>query len=209
MNDQRLPSADFLDDCAIDLVNLHALLRRQFSEEQWAALFKQTDTPEQIARKLLDRASDERFRKANFWTMLDLSTGHLRKGDFELLETYRGVDEDGERDGDFGQSLYVTLCPCGWIISTSGCLAPAPDRDLSPSARIDIEERRAEKISEMRAEGFSEEFVALFTHACENGVTDIRFHADASDLPGFPIFDLMTDEREEEYDVGVAPGPAP
>jgi hypothetical protein len=34
---------------------------------------------------LLGPAADARLR-ANFWTMLDLSTGHLRKGDCDLLK---------------------------------------------------------------------------------------------------------------------------
>lgn len=43
------------------------------------------DTPEETSRILLGSAADARLR-ANFWTMLDLSTGHLRKGDCDLLK---------------------------------------------------------------------------------------------------------------------------
>jgi hypothetical protein len=120
---------------------------------------------------------------------------------------YRGPDSDGERDRDLGQSLLVTPCVGGWIISTSGCLAPAPDDKLLPADKALLDEARNEIISHMRSEGFSDEFVAVFRYACENGVTDIRFHADADYLPGFPRFDFMTDRREDDDEIEMNPTP--
>lgn len=138
---------------------------------------------------LWNRAADERSSSLNFWTILELSTGHLRKSDCELLEGYRGPDVDSDWDRDPGQSLFVTPCVGGWIISTTGCLALAPGTVLSPEEKVRRDKHRHMVIENMKAEGFSAEFVALFTYACENRVTDIRFDRDAAELLDFPIFD--------------------
>lgn len=130
----------------------------------------------------------------NFWTLLDLSTGHLKPQDFKLLAEYRGPNSSG-RDWDEGQSLYVTPLAHGWLISTSGATACPQIGELADeSARVDREDR----VAAMREEGFSDEFVAIYVFACENGVADIRFDADASYLPGFPAFDPVTGDRVEE-----------
>lgn len=196
-------NADFLKTWAAYLSDLQSLLRPRFTDEQWAGLFSRTDTPEQAAQKLLDlTAVEPQPRLANLWTMLDLSTGHLRRGDYELLELYRGPGEDHERDRDPGQSLFVTPCVAGWIISTSGCLAP--DGEMSPENAASLEADRAEAIAEMKDEGFSDEFVALFKFAYENGASDLRFHGDADPIPGFPLFDLISDKHEDD-DIEAAP----
>ena len=205
MNNTHHSNADILDACATYLTDLQELLRQHCTEEEWQTLFERFDTPERLAGILQDRVADVRSRAANFWIMLDLSTDHLRRGDHELLTDYRGPDSDGQRDRDPGQSLFVTPCVGGWIVSTSGCLAPAPDHRLPSAAKALLDEARNEIISHVRSEGFSDEFVAIFRYAYEHGVTDIRFHADADYLPGFPRFDLGTDQRENEDE----PDPAP
>ncbi len=100
-----------------------------------------------------------------------------------------GLGADAERDRDPGQSLYVTPCVGGWIISTADFLKPVPDAEFLSEDKAILDKERRAVIADMRAEGFSDEFVALFTYACENRVAHIRFHRDVADLPGFPIFD--------------------
>lgn len=146
--------------------------------------------------------AEQRSAIPNFWTLLDLSTGHLKPQDFKLLGGYRGPNSDG-RDWDEGQNLYVTPLTHGWLISTSGATAcPEIGEAADEGARV----AREERVAAMREEGFSDEFVAIYVFACENGVADIRFDADANYLPGFPAFDSVTGARIEEEDSVPTPG---
>jgi hypothetical protein len=66
----------------------------------------------------------------------------------------------------------VTPCVGGWVISTGGCIEPAPEAALSSEDKAIRDEEHSTVIGDMRAEGFSDEFVALFMYACENRVAD-------------------------------------
>lgn len=145
--------------------------------------------------------AEQRSAIPNFWTLLDLSTGHLKPQDYKILEGYSGPSDSGR---DEGQSLHVTPLSHGWLISTAGAMAcPQISEMADESARIE----RVSRIAAMRDEGVSDEFVAIYEFACENGVADIRFDADASYLPGFPAFDSETGARvEEEEEPLPAPG---
>lgn len=129
-------------------------------------------------------------RSSQFWTLLDLSTGHLRPGDIALLEQYRGADWEGERHRDPGQTLFLSPVVGGWLITTAWCLANGPEHMLSPEQRAELGINRQNVIKSIREEGFSEEFIALFRYAYEHGAAEIRFHRDAGCVPGFPRFDL-------------------
>ncbi|WP_188583763.1 DUF5983 family protein [Azorhizobium oxalatiphilum] len=183
-------------NCAIYLGKLHAELRSRLSDEEWACLFAKFPTPAKVQQSLLLSAAEGQRRKAFFWSLLDVSTAHLTGNDCDLLGAYRGPGRDMECDRDPGQSLHVTPCVSGWIISTSGCVAPVSYDELKPQAREVLDADRQDVIERMTAEGFSNEFIALFTFAFESGAADIRFHQDAECLPGFPLFD--GDDREAD-----------
>jgi hypothetical protein len=95
----------------------------------------------------------------------DLSTGHLRVKDGELLE------DMGRRELS-SLPLIIHSTNHGWIIDLG---APRNDQAIK-----DL--------------GFSDEFVALLAHAQSAGSTMVEFDTDADFEPGFPIFDQVTDE---------------
>jgi hypothetical protein len=101
--------------------------------------------------------------------MLDLSTGHITSKDAELLRRYKSEGNDS--------AMALTCYPFayGWTVSTSGLLDPLAGR--------------AERLDEMRKEGYSEHFIAVMTHAADLGATLVRLDCDAEYEPGLPRFD--------------------
>ncbi len=98
-------------------------------------------------------------------TYLDLSTGHLRVKDGDLLE---GV---GSSSIVGSVPLLVHSTEHGYVIDMS-------------FARSD---------SELKEFGFSNDFLALIAHARANGASFIDFDHDADYEPGFKIFNQITD----------------
>jgi hypothetical protein len=96
----------------------------------------------------------------------DLSTGHLRVGDSDLLE---GI----------GSSA---------IVGTVPLLAHSTEHGYV----VDMSFVRSD--SELREFGFSDDFVALVAHARANDAAFIDFDQDADYEPGFKIFDQVSDE---------------
>ncbi len=186
---ERRRDVEALDACADYLAQLQLVLRPQFTEHQWSALFSSLETPEQVARRVLRRAPLLQAQEPQFWKLLDLSTEHITPEDHALLGGYRGPDWRGERDRDIDQTLFVTPCVGGWIVSTSGCAAPRPTRLLSASGKAELAMMRREVLARMRREGFSEAFIGVFRYAYDNGVSDIRFDRDADFVPHLSLFD--------------------
>lgn len=98
---------------------------------------------------------------------VDLSTGHLRRSDFHLLEDI---------------AAHVVPAPLqvydhgyGWIIGV----------------------KNAGTVDELKAVGLSDEITALVDAARESGADYIDFDADADLDPGFPEYDVNTDEKVE------------
>ncbi len=96
---------------------------------------------------------------------LDLSTGHLRVKDGDLLE---GI----------GSSRIVGSVPL---------LAHSTEHGYV----VDMSFVRSD--SELKEFGFSDDFVALVAHARKNEAAFIDFDQDADYEPGFKIFDQITD----------------
>lgn len=203
---ERQQSADALHACAAYLSDLQSLLRPRFTDREWNDLFDGTATPEKAARSVLMGTAGLPERSSQFWTLLDLSTAHLRPGDIALFEQYRGPDWEGERDRDPGQTLFLSPVVGGWLITTADCMARRPDHMLTPAEKAELTERRREVITGIRSEGFSEEFIALFKYAYENMAPEIRFHRDADYISGFPRFDLHPWEEEKQCEDSLASG---
>lgn len=96
---------------------------------------------------------------------LDLSTGHLRVKDGDLLE---GIGS-------------------GKIVGSVPLLAYSTEHGHV----VDMSFVRSD--SELREFGFSDDFVALISHARANESAFIDFDQDADYEPGFKIFDQVTD----------------
>jgi len=125
----------------------------------------------------------------NLQSMLDISTGHLRKQDIEALERYTG---NLEADGNL--KLNASPQQYGWIVST-GVFYHGGSKDEDVHV-----------IEQLKQEGFSDEFIALLKHARDNAAAIIRFDRDASCEPGFPVFEYGTDERVDvDEDHAAAP----
>lgn len=117
--------------------------------------------------------------------MLDLSTAHITSKDADLLRTYR-ADENGP-----DKALTAYPYEYGWTVSTSGMLDGGADRE--------------EKIAAMRAEGFSDHFVNMMTHAADLDVAMVRLDRDAECEPGLPTFDWSAGDEMTPAD----PAPKP
>lgn len=112
--------------------------------------------------------------KQGFQTFLDISTSHLTPEDAEIINNDRDLKSDGIV-GTTGTSL--THYHAGVIVSTMSLTADNPS------------EIRDDKIAAMKADGFSDEFVALAVHAASEGGILLRFDQDAPVLDNFPTFD--------------------
>jgi len=107
-------------------------------------------------------------------TMLDVTTGHLKKQDREALQRLA----DRQRVDNW-PTPHVYQQQYGWYIS----------------AGVMYGNDVADGQEELRLAGFSEEFIALMTHAYENDVAIVNFDADGYQEPGFKLFDEDTDEE--------------
>lgn len=107
----------------------------------------------------------------------DLSTGHLRHNDYHLLQD---VSDDLNP-----APIHAYDHGYGWIIDVKSA---GPEADL-------------------KAAGFSDEFLALVAAARESGAELLDFDADADLDPGFPEFDAATDELvKPDEDAPSVPG---
>ncbi len=106
-------------------------------------------------------------------TMLDVTTGHLKKQDREALQRLADTQKS-----ENWPVPHVYEQEYGWYIS----------------AGFMYYDDVAEGQERLREEGFSEEFIALMTYAQENDVAMVNFDADGEPEPGFKIFDENTDE---------------
>lgn len=116
-------------------------------------------------------------------TMLDVTTGHLKKQDREALQRLA----DSQKTENW-PSPHVYEQEYGWYIS----------------AGVMYGDDVAEGQERLREVGFSEEFIALMTYAQENDVAMVNFDADGEPEPGFKIFDEDTDEEILENDAAAA-----
>ncbi len=116
-------------------------------------------------------------------TLLDVTTGHLKKQDREALQ--RLADTQKKENWP---SPHVYEQEYGWYISTG----------------VMYGDDVAEGQECLREVGFSEEFIALMTYAQQNDVAMVNFDADGEPEPGFKIFDEDTDEEILE-DTATAP----
>lgn len=116
-------------------------------------------------------------------TMLDVTTGHLKKQDREALQRLA----DSQKTENW-PSPHVYEQEYGWYIS----------------AGVMYGDDVAEGQERLREVGFSEEFIALMTYAQENDVAMVNFDADGEPEPGFKIFDENTDEEILEADAAAA-----
>lgn len=116
-------------------------------------------------------------------TLLDVTTGHLKKQDREALQRLA----DGQKTENW-PTPHVYEQEFGWYIS----------------AGVMYGDDVAEGQDRLREQGFSEEFIALMTYAQENDVTMVNFDADGEPEPGFKIFDEDTDEEILEDDAAAA-----
>ncbi|WP_315921351.1 hypothetical protein [Mesorhizobium sp. SP-1A] len=107
----------------------------------------------------------------------DLSTGHLRHNDYHLLQD---VSDD---------------------------LNPAPIHAYDHSYGWIVDVKSAGPEADLKAAGFSDEFLALVAAARESGADLLDFDQDADLDPGFPEFDAATGELvKPEEDTPSAPG---
>jgi len=97
----------------------------------------------------------------------DLSTGHLRNADYEVLQSI----SDGER----AAPIHVADHAYGFVV------------DVSTAGSADA----------LQNAGLSKEFTALVDAAREAGANFIDFDSDADLDPGFPEFDPVFDEEIE------------
>lgn len=107
-------------------------------------------------------------------TLLDVTTGHLKKQDREALQRLA----DAQKTENW-PSPHVYEQEYGWHIS----------------AGVMYGDDIAEGQERLREQGFSEDFIALMTYAQENDVAMVTFDADGEPEPGFKIFDEDTDEE--------------
>jgi hypothetical protein len=116
-------------------------------------------------------------------TLLDVTTGHLKKQDREALQRLA----DSQKRENWPRP-HVYEQEYGWYIS----------------AGVMYDEDVAEGQGCLREEGFSEEFIALMTYAQENDIAMINFDADGEPEPGFKIFDEDTDEEILDEEAAAA-----
>lgn len=105
--------------------------------------------------------------------LLDVTTAHLKKQDREALQHLA----DTQQTEDW-PSPHVYSQEYGWYIS----------------AGVMYGEEISEGQDRLRNAGFSDEFIDILTYAKENDVAMVNFDAHAEPEPGFPTFDLYTDE---------------
>jgi hypothetical protein len=117
--------------------------------------------------------------------LLDLSTAHITSKDARLLEAYRADRKPS------GKALVAYPFEYGWTVSTTGMLDGAADR--------------ADRLTAIRNEGFSEHFIRVLNHAADQDAVLVRFDADADFEPDLPRFDW---ENGDEMIVDAA-SPAP
>jgi hypothetical protein len=115
-------------------------------------------------------------------TLLDVTTGHLKKQDREALQRIA----DSQKAENW-PTPHVYEQEYGWYISAGVMYGD----DI-----VQGQER-------LRNEGFSEEFIALMTYAQENDVAMVNFDSDGEPEPGFKIFDEYTDEEIREDDAAA------
>jgi hypothetical protein len=115
-------------------------------------------------------------------TLLDVTTGHLKKQDREALQRIA----DSQKAENW-PTPHVYEQEYGWYISAGVMYGD----DI-----VQGQER-------LRNEGFSEEFIALMTYAQENDVAMVNFDSDGEPEPGFKIFDEYTDEENREDDAAA------
>lgn len=108
-------------------------------------------------------------------TMLDVTTGHLKKQDREALQRLA----DSQKSEDW-PTPHVYEQEYGWYISAGVMYGNDSVSDGQ---------------EELREAGFSDEFIALMTYAYENDVAIVNFDADGEPEPGFKLFDEITDEE--------------
>jgi hypothetical protein len=112
--------------------------------------------------------------KPGIQTFLDVNTSHLTPSDVELLQDHKDMQEDGVASLT-GTSVMHYADGC--IVSTMSLVGDNP---------ADVIES---KIAAMKADGFSDEFIALAQYGAAEGGLLLRFDNDAPILEAFPTFE--------------------
>lgn len=109
--------------------------------------------------------------------LANVSTSHLRHNDYHLLQD---ISDD---------------------------LNPAPIHAYDHGYGWIVDVKSAGSVADLKAAGFSDEFLALVAAARESGADLLDFDQDADLDPGFPEFDAATDELvKTEEDAPSTPG---
>lgn len=112
--------------------------------------------------------------KPGIQAFLDVNTSHLTPSDVELLQEHKDLQAEGI------SSLAGTMVmhyDDGCIISTMSLVGDNPAEVIEG------------KVAAMKADGFSDEFIALAQYGAAEGGLLLRFDNDAPVLEAFPTFD--------------------
>jgi hypothetical protein len=112
--------------------------------------------------------------KPGIQTFLDVNTAHLTPSDVALLQDHKEMLEDG----------VASLIGTSVMHYQDGCIVSTMSLVSDNSADV-IEA----KIAAMKADGFSDEFIALAQYGAAEGGLLLRFDNDAPVLEAFPTFE--------------------
>lgn len=112
--------------------------------------------------------------KPGIQTFLDVHTSHLTPSDVELLQEHKDLLEDGIASFT-GTSVMHYADGC--IVSTMSLVGDNPAEVIEA------------KVASMKADGFSDEFIALAQYGAAEGGLLLRFDNDAPVLDAFPTFE--------------------
>lgn len=112
--------------------------------------------------------------KPGIQTFLDVHTSHLTPSDVEILQDHKDMQDEGIASL-VGTS--VIHYHSGHIVSTMSLVGDNPAEIVE------------DKIAAMKADGFSDEFIALAQYGAAEGGLLLRFDNDAPVLEAFPTFE--------------------
>lgn len=112
--------------------------------------------------------------KPGIQTFLDVHTSHLTPSDVEILQDHKDMQDEGIASL-IGTSVMHYADGC--IVSTMSLVGDNPAEVIE------------HKIAAMKADGFSDEFIALAKYGAAEGGLLLRFDNDAPVLDAFPTFD--------------------
>jgi hypothetical protein len=112
--------------------------------------------------------------KPGIQSFLDVHSSHLTPSDVEILQDHKDLQSEGIASL-IGTS--IMHYPDGYIVSTMSLVGDNP---------VEVIEG---KIEAMKADGFSDEFIALAKYGAAEGGLLLRFDNDAPVLEAFPTFE--------------------